>query len=109
MKKKAIVSVLACIMVMAALGIGNADTPPDYLCTISRVKAAVYGYSVTVTNIDAGAAFTNREFFLATNPASAMNAMYATALSAIANGNNISIYLNTTSQGSTCYTLSIVK
>ena len=109
MKKKAIVSVLACIMVMAALGIGNAATPPEYLCTISEARTAVWGYTVTVTNIDAGAAFTNRYFYI--NPAAGTNGngMYATALSALANGNNVTIYLNSTAQGSFVYALTASK
>ena len=109
MKKKAIVSLLACIMVMAALGIGNAAVPPEYLCTISEARTAVWGYTVTVTNIDAGAAFTNRYFYI--NPAAGTNGngMYATALSALANGNNVTIYLNSTVQGSQIFSLSLAK
>ena len=108
MKKKAIVSLLACIMVMAALGIGNAATPPEYLCTISEARAAVYGYTVTVTNIDPAAAFTNRYFFIE-QASGAGNAMYATALTALANGNNVTIYLNSTVQGSQIFSLSLAK
>jgi hypothetical protein len=109
MKKKVIVSVLACIMVMAALGIGNAATPPEYLCTISQARAAVWGYSVTVKNIDNPSAFATDTWFVIDNSTGKASAMYATALSALANSNNVIIYLNSTVEGSTIFTLSLSK
>ena len=108
MKKKAIVSVLACIMVMAAIGIGNAAVPPEYLCTIQEARAAVWGYTVTLTNIDNPSAFAVPTFFYFPVTPNG-NAMYATALSALANGNNVIVYLTSVAEGSSVYSLTLSK
>ena len=110
MKKKAIVSVLACIMVMAAIGIGNAaSTPPNYTCMISIVGAAVWGYYVIATNTDPGAAFADRFFLIDQSTPNKGQAMYATALSAFANSNSVILELYNPNPGGLITILSISK
>jgi hypothetical protein len=106
MKKKAIVIVLACIMVMAAIGIGNA-APGYYTCTISRSGAATYGYWIEASDING--AFSNTFFLIDQSVPNMAPAMYATALTAYANSSNVLLYVADSTPGSLIFVLAAAK
>jgi hypothetical protein len=106
MKKKVLVTVLACIMLLAALGVGNA-APGYYTCTLSRAGAATYGYWIEASEING--AFSNMFFLIDQSVPNIGPAMYATALTAYANSSNIVIYVADTTPGSLVFVLAGVK
>ncbi len=94
MKRKALVVVLLCAMGLAALSISEAQAaPPWYVASMSLCGANSWGYIVILTDTAATPAFTNQPFVIDPNAANG-KVMYAAALTALSNGENVQVLIN---------------
>jgi len=90
MKKKALLMVLVCAMGLVALSVDKAAAA-YYTCTISEAGSNTSAYYIIVSDTSAGKVFTDETFII--YPANGCaKEMYAAALTALANG--IQVYIN---------------
>lgn len=101
MRRKALVAVLFSVMVLAALSIGNADAA-WYTCTIRQAGSTYNYYYVQIT--DNNGAFTATNYIIDESYGRGKE-MYAAALTAWANGSNVYVYVDNTTQYSTVWAL----
>ena len=100
MKKKGLVLILACFIAVAALFCGSANAA-WYTCTVGYVGSNSDNFVVSLA--DTGGTF-NTAFYI--NPASSnKNGMLATALTAMSSGNNVSVWVDTTTPYSIVYAI----
>jgi len=111
MKRKAMMVALFCIMGLLLAGAAQAT---EYTCTVSKVGIVGSQYYVVyLTDTAATPAWTGSfPFLIPTASQSIANGMYATALTAIANSQNVLADIfnpGTMPQFQTIYSLSTVK
>jgi hypothetical protein len=103
MKKKALVMALLCVMGLA-MAVGTAQAT-WYTCTIQSAGFLDGGYYVIYLTDINNAASTSTPFLLQNASPSAINAMYAAALTSFANSTNVIVDLSTWGAWSACVTL----
>jgi hypothetical protein len=111
MKKKALMAVLLCVMGLGAIAIGNVEAAATFpgwnTCLIKQAGADNSGnYYVMLADASASPSFGDTIFIIDNSSGNAKD-MYAAALTAWANGTNVSAYLvNTVSH---CYGIIATK
>jgi hypothetical protein len=106
MRKRAILSVLLAVTVLASFSIGNVEAnviPPWYICVVAQVGANTTGYVVTLSDTTMPAPFFTNVTFVINKKCG--TEMYAAALTAFARGCHVLVYLNTIENGSKCFAL----
>jgi hypothetical protein len=90
MKKKLLVMVMLCAMVLAAISPGTVEAAQWYTCNISQAGSTTWGGFVMLTDTAGTPAFQNMIFYL--DPAAGKE-MLASALTAYANSTTVWAYI----------------
>jgi hypothetical protein len=103
MRKKAVVLLLLCVMGLATIGVGTSEAA-WYVASIAWAGASGASEFVVLSDTAATPAFTNT-WFTIDSSAGQDKAMLASALTAVANGTNVSVNLSGTAAYSLVYGL----